>query len=265
MINPKNICISATIGFLLSFLIGLFSDVHFSAVVLRALLFALLFGAFYTGASFLYFKFLVADNGGFSSEPDMSASKPGAGGVVNIVIDDTNLPDEELSPRFTVLNNHSDLNRTQEAQPASGASGAANSPAAPVASVSPAGSVPSGSSETVSPAPASSSAGAAFKPVSLGDVTQKSDAASAESSPVESAQPAAGASGGQEQSLDELPDISEMQEASVDVASELDSSDDGIVSDSDFATGGAKMKEQPVSGDTAVMAKAIQTLLAKDN
>lgn len=256
MINPKNICVSACIGFFLSFLIGLFSDVNFSAVLLRALLFGLLFAALCVGISFLFQKFLAADNGGFSPEPDSPLSRAATGNVVNIVIDDSNLPDEDMAPKFTVSETHSNLhkNKTPPAAPKEG--GAFESAAVQAAASSEPSSAEPAISEPVAAPSAesvssSSAANAAFKPVSLGDVTQKTDSAPVSS---ETAQP-----------LDELPDISDMPTTSSDVASELDSPAEEIVSDSEFATGGAKMKEQPVSGDTAVMAKAIQTLLAKDN
>lgn len=253
MINPKNICISACIGFFLSFLIGLISSVHFSTVLLRALIFAVIFAVLSVGISFLYQKFLVADTGSFSSDTDSSAVKPQAGSVVNIVVDDSPLPDEELAPKFTVLNPHSDFEQSKSSPSQPQASSAPVAQPSPEVSVSGAESVPD-SIEPVQAQPAASvgpasnpgpepaSQGAAFKPVNLGESTPENA------------------------SLDELPDISDMQTVeSADVASDLDSSGSEVVSDTEFATGGAKMKEQPVSGDTATMAKAIQTLLAKDN
>jgi len=259
MINPKNICVSACIGFFLSFLIGLFSDVHFSVVVLRALLFAVVFAALCVGISILYQKFLSADNGGFIVDPEPSSLKNPAGGVVNIVVDDSNLPDEDMSPKFTVLNNHSALDN--EIKKTSGRS----EPAVESVPVSPPSPVVSAEPEEKPP----------FKPVSLGESEPKaapvssvpsSNVPEAASSNTAASNAAVSDAPEEEQQLDELPDISNMAvEASGDVASDLDSPTDEIVSDSEFATGGAKMKEQPISGDTAVMAKAIQTLLAKDN
>ena len=259
MINPKNICISACIGFFLSFLIGLFSDgVSFSAVILRALLYGLGFAVLCVGITFLYQKFLSTDNGGFVSEPDVSASKSTSGNVVNIVIDDSNLPDEDMSPKFTVSNTHSDLNKKREEPPLSSAGVSVASPSvqqpAAAVPVSSAEAVPAGTVEKS--APASSSENTAFKPVNLGETAPKTESSHAEPASPENAQ---------SESLDELPDMSEMPTATEDVASELDSPVDEIVTDSEFASGGAKIKEQPVSGDTATMAKAIQTLLAKDN
>ena len=105
MINPKNIAISACVGFFLSFFIGLVSDVRFSHVLLRAFFFALVFAALCVGISFIYQRFLSNDNGSFSVEADSPAAKT-AGGVVNIVVDDSALVDDGITPKFTVMNNH---------------------------------------------------------------------------------------------------------------------------------------------------------------
>ncbi len=263
MINPKNICISACIGFFISFLIGLFSDVHFSVVILRAFLCALGFALLCVGITFLYQKFLSIDTGGFAAESDPVAAKAQSGGVVNIVVGDSSLPDEELAPKFTVLNNHSDLNKNSESLSAASNTFSEEEPS----SASPgqpeplaAGPAPHAERAQDNPAP-SVAADNSFKPVSLGQVSHnpEPDAPSARAA-------AASSDGNSTEQLDELPDISDMQTDSSDVASELDSpGTDEIVSDTEFATGGSKMKEQPISGDTTVMAKAIQTLLAKDN
>ena len=263
MINPKNICISACIGFFISFLIGLFSDVHFSVVILRAFLCALGFALLCVGITFLYQKFLSIDTGGFAAESDPVAAKAQSGGVVNIVVGDSSLPDEELAPKFTVLNNHSDLNKNSESLSAASNTLSEEEPS----SASPgqpeplaAGPAPHAERAQDNPAP-SVAADNSFKPVSLGQVSHnpEPDAPSARAA-------AASSDGNSTEQLDELPDISDMQTDSSDLASELDSpGTDEIVSDTEFATGGSKMKEQPISGDTTVMAKAIQTLLAKDN
>ena len=262
MINPKNICISACIGFFMSFLIGLFSDVHFSVVILRAFLFAVLFAGLCVAISILYQKFLSIDNGGFAADSDGMGAKTQSGGVVNIVVGDSNLPDEELAPKFTVLNNHSGLTANNENLSAGSKNVSMEqaSYAAPTEASS--NVVSTAPAESLQENPSAPSGGeSSFKPVSLGEVSQNSETAAA---PAEEKHGASGAASGEQ--LDELPDISDMQTSSSDVASELDSPESGeIISDSEFATGGSKMKEQPVSGDTAVMAKAIQTLLAKDN
>ena len=101
----------------------------------------------------------------------------------------------------------------------------------------------------VSAAPSPASAGESAPPVSSAAVSSTSGE---------------NASGEQ---LDELPDIAGMGEGVESAGSDSDdsSSNDEVINDTEFATGGAKLREQPISGDTNVMAKAIQTLLAQDN
>lgn len=249
MINPKNIGICSCVGFFLSFFIGLISGVHFSHVLLRACLFALVFAVLCVGITFIYQKFLSEDNGGFSVDSD-AVSQKSPGGVVNIVVDDTNLADDGLSPKFTVMHRHAPVNPKSSPQPVSSESEQSVSDVEDF--------VPEPVDEPVSTPSASEDS---FRPVSLAEGTSSEAVkASPVSAPV---QPQGGAEDAQ---LDELPDIGSMgiAEASEGGDSSVDSSDE-IVRDTEFATGGAKMKEQPISGDTNVMAKAIQTLLAQDN
>lgn len=265
MINPKYICISASIGFFLSFIIGLFSPVHFLTVVLRAVLFAFICAVLGAGISFVYDRFLSNENSSLSVDSDSVTQKANPGSVVNIVVDDTNLYDDGVSPKFTVIKKHDDLKnlnvndgeRPGNSQPASPAvpAGAAElssvvqEQSSPVSDINDA-SVKSSASSAPKPVAGKSSDASSFKPVSLGAVTSPSSSSGTE----------------EQEQLDELPDIAGMQPDLVsDDSSASDSPVEEIVSDSEFATGGKKMKEQPISGDTSVMAKAIQTLLAKDD
>ena len=257
MINPKNICICACIGFFLSFFIGLVSPgVNFSHVILRAFLFALLFAVLCVGVSFLYQKFLSnADNNSFG-EPESAVRTPASGSVINIVVDDATLPDDGMSPKFNVSPKHVSSMPKEAPQMQN----------APVSQTPQAESSETKSSETVMesekssvselPNEASSQPAPSFKPMGLESV----------------ASPVSGNSEGEEPSsekLDELPDMGTLDTIaaqSEDAESMIDSdSSPEIVSDTEFATGGKHLKEQPISGDTNVMAKAIQTLLAKDN
>ena len=254
MINPKNICFCSCIGFFLSFFIGLVSGVNFSHVLIRALIFALLFGAMCIGITFIYQKFLSSDSGGFSVDGDVAPSKS-VGGVVNIVVDDTNLVEDGMSPKFTIAGNHANLHERRTEAPAY----------SPEPEVSEPASVPPAAENPVAD-PAAAVQESSFKPVSLGGAAGEGGAHSAASdSPASHVSSAPAASSGEEP-LDELPDIGSMgiEDPSGGTASDLDSPAE-VVTDTEFATGGSKMKEQPVSGDTNVMAKAIQTLLAQDN
>ena len=264
MINPKNICVSACIGFFLSFFIGLFSDVRFSHIMIRAFVFALVFAALCVGITFLYQKFLSSDTGGFSGETEQTASKP-AGGVVNIVVDDARLTDDDMSPKFTVLNNHSPIDNPSKSSESS----------VPASVSEHAASESSDATDAVAVTDSDSS----FKPMDLNIVAQKSSgqvesaveekseasAAATEPSNLAAVSDDSSSNTSASDKLDDLPDINSMSTEVDEPVSFSGGNDDDVIQDSDFASGGAPMKEQPISGDTSVMAKAIQTLLAKDN
>lgn len=248
MINPKNICICSCIGFFLSFFIGLVSGVHFSHILLRAVIFAAIFAGLCIGVTFIYTNFLSAETGGFSSDVDSMPQKQ-TGSVVNIVVDDANLADDGMTPKFTVLGNRSSLVAASKTEPAAVSGGVASEPVVDSAADSANASAP------------------AFQPVSLGGA-ESSAPVSGETQPAHSADSVSApvAAPTSAEKLDELPDIGGMDiGASSDIPSTDSDPTDDVVSDSEFATGGAKLREQPISGDTNVMAKAIQTLLAQDN
>ncbi|MCR4822277.1 MAG: DMT family transporter [Treponema sp.] len=252
MINPKYIGISSLVGFFLSFFIGLISGVHFGQILLRALIFAVIFAGLYLGITFLYQKFLSIDNSVSEGE---SNPAPAAGGVVNIVVDDSNLPDDSMAPKFTVLNNKGDFARESDSSSDLKKDSAENKAVPGVDSFPDQGKEPQSSEKP------------AFKSVSLADGIKANDVQGAvPSSAVAGAGEAVSSSTlSQEEKLDELPDISNMSMDEDENQDESYDSADEVVSDTEFASGGSSMKEQPISGDTSVMAKAIQTLLAKDN
>ena len=278
MINPKNICICSCIGFCLSFLIGLFSDVRFANVLFRAFLFALLFAALCIGISFIYQKFLTTDTGGFSVEPEQAAQRPVSGGVVNIVVDDSALPEDAQTPRFEVARHSSsksfggdleptesenevkkldDINEARAAKPAPEPVVRSSPPEQKQAEDAPSRT----SSEPAAVREQTSDGG--FTPANLGSLTGGAAPAQAQAaSPSPQAQPAAG----EQKTLDELPDIGEMSlEAASDGGADASPMvETEVISDSEFASGGASFKDTTTQ-DTSVMAKAIQTILANDN
>lgn len=271
MINPKNIGISAAIGFFLSFFIGLFSDVRFSHVLLRALIFGAVFAVLCVGISFLYHRFLSVDSSSFGSDGEPSVQKS-AGGIVNIVVDDSELPDDGMTPKFTVLDN-SGLVDKRELSPAD----EVDEPVAeePAAQIIPAPEVPlsdivpkAQKAESGSASAPAAEGAVPFTPAALDSVAKTASPAAESPAPAGKSAPAAEpvSSEAKTAALDELPDMGEMEAASAGAgtASELSVVEE-VVTDTDFSTGGAHLKEQPISGDTNVMAKAIQTLLAKDN
>lgn len=249
MINPKNICISSCVGFFLSFFIGLVSpEVHFPHFFLRALIVALVFAILCVGITFVYQKFLSDENVSDSVGSDpLIAKNPGS--VVNIVVDDTNLPDDGMSPKFTVMNSHSPLGNEMGSVPSSEETSSEKKSEGLSASDAEALSKESVPSEPKEAEPSSENS---FQPVSLGSTS--GDATKQKNT-----------QGNDSVQLDELPDLGGLESVGGGSSASDLSSSDGLVRDSDFATGGSKMTEQPVNGETNVMARAIQTLLAQDN
>ncbi len=288
MMNPKNICISAVVGFILSFVIGLISHVGFMHIILRALIFAVVFAALYAGISFIYEKFLSDNTRGMDIGSDVGASvsqKPVAGSMINIVVGDSKLQDDDQSPKFFVGNNRPKLGAEDLAKENAGASPVAKSSGeqysaaaasrsaeeenhpAPAPDASPVESKPAVSApvseeavpDAASVAPADSSAAAAgFTPVGLDAVTKASDGGSG----ADSSDKNDGDAGGAEASLDSLPEINDLSLSKSGEKSE-------VISDSDFALGGgassASSGDKSGGQDTNVMAQAIRTILAQDN
>ena len=100
MIKPKFIIISVCVGFLLSFFVGLFSGVSFGVVVLRALIFAVLFGALGFGLRIVFLRFLL-DSSDMETGVDVATSSH-QGSVVDISIGDEPLVEDENGPDFYV-------------------------------------------------------------------------------------------------------------------------------------------------------------------
>ena len=158
MINPKYITIAAIVGFCLSFFIGLISGVNFGHILLRALIFAVVFSAIAVGVSFVYSFFL--SSAGAPSDIDSPAGTSGS--VVNITVDDDVLPDDEYSPKFSVENNRRSLGADALARANEAAEPAVSEPADGEKSETPS------SDDEPASAPA-------FKPSNLGDMTKKSE------------------------------------------------------------------------------------------
>lgn len=105
MINPKVIVGSAMVGFFLSCFVGFLCRAGIPVILLRAFIFALVFGALGFGANFVAGKFLFAQDADVSmsdvSEKPASAQRA-SGGTIDITIADEELPSEENSTDFTV-------------------------------------------------------------------------------------------------------------------------------------------------------------------
>lgn len=269
MINPKHICIAAGVGFVLSFLIGIFSGIGILLVLIRALICAAIFAAVGTGGSILYQMFL--SDGQTESVSDTPVEKVSrAGGVVDITIGDENLLEDEQGPRFNVGRTRSALKAAEmvsagmrtftpppQAKPAAFEQ-AVPEPVQPVAQ------------ESAAPV-ADSEVQPAFQPMNLVAATTASEHMSPEAEsapePVSAAQPVSPVAASPSDDLEELPDIG---------AFAGDDEEDGgvndVVSDSEFATEDVPRPSRSSSGggsfttdqSAQVMAQAIRTILTKN-
>lgn len=101
--NVKYISISAAVGFILSFLVGIISKNTILGVFIKALIFAVLFALITLLISFLYSKFLNESSA--IQDKELAPKQAKTGSNVDIVIQDENLEDTENSPKFVVKEN----------------------------------------------------------------------------------------------------------------------------------------------------------------
>ncbi len=283
--NPKYISIAAVVGFCLSFLIGLVSHVSFVPLLLRALLFGVIFALAAIGISIIFQKFLSVQPSSQLSSDELqgsAAQTQGAlGSVVNITVDDDMLPDDSAAPKFSVGKNRSALNRgvipnsENFAQNPSNEKNESDSFDSSESQTSKESKVDEKSVEVVkkpafSAAPRNASENsvdgrenvpeekanepAEFKPISLGAVVKDAQAAISSTS-----------------NLDNLPEIGDLNVEAV--------KNEEVISDSDFAVSGNSGDYTPslstssskgggeiaLDQNASVMAQAIRTALAQDD
>lgn len=118
MKNIKFVAVFSVCGFILSFLFGLFSHTHLIIVLLKALLFGVVFGGLGFGISFVSHKFLSEDGGSVTGiDVEMSTgnaktseSQNQKGQLVNISIRDEELPLGVSDNHYVVGESHQMLN-----------------------------------------------------------------------------------------------------------------------------------------------------------
>ncbi len=244
MPNIKFVSVFAGFGFILSFVFGLFSHSSFLMILLKALVFAIIFALVSGFISGAFNKFLdepsMADSEDSTNDEVSNPTSNLKGQVVDITIQDEDLPEGESGNSFEVGDNHqmlndSDIKRIESRieQTASNQE-AANNNFVPLRKVE--------TAENVSSVEA-----------------QKPD----ESPALESIQTEA--SDGE--NLDTLPDMDtigfspETNGASAEASTNDDESDENFVSN-------LKINSKDAGGDVAdagLMAKAISSLLANEN
>ncbi|MGI5057750.1 hypothetical protein [Treponema pectinovorum] len=253
MIKGKSIGISASCGFVLSFLTGIISSNAFVIVLLRAFIFAIVFAALAVGISLIYEKFLSS-----GEEVSEVKSEKAVAGNVDIVVSDENLEDDS-GPQFFVENNRQKLkgNEVEEEQDSTKTENPKIiEPENPVIA------------NPVSEKPVKQQTQETFVPVNLANVQKVSSSSAATEvvAPVKPVSPSGEESEGT--SVKEVDDLPNIEDLSTD---EKNDDINDIIEDSDFAASAKSSigKSLPNSTEVSiqnadVMAGAIRTLLSKD-
>ena len=256
MRSTKSVGLFAACGFILSFVSGLFSHSSILSVLIKALIFAVVFGLLGFGISFIFDKFLSDGSASdFQSDYSTDSSPAGAnntalGQNVDITIQDEELRPSESENHFVVGDNHQMLNDSD----------VRNSGSAVNETSSSQGFVPLRNFETV-------------KNFSGQEAVIPAEAVAAENKAAETVSPVKetasvsnfetnNADGG----IDTLPDM----ENFVFSESSGSDSDDGsdVVTDSEFVSSASSHKKSDGPAevqDAALMAKAISSVLSDEN
>lgn len=298
MIKTKNLTITAVFGFVLSFLISIFSTHNFGRSLLRGILFALMFGALAMGIDYLIEKFLETGNETNPlSEVGTGKNQSTVGNKVDITVSDDNLTDDGDGLKFSVSGglNRNDVSASapkaeaedSEAQKVS-SSGSSIQTEVSKAEVS------SGSNESVNSVSTASESN--FVPVQLGQpfmqssvseetpkasesmATETSSVSAASSQPMDAASARkAAARAEREAGIKEVGALPDIGAFIPETKASSEDDDAGIIDDSDFASddnpdlsfakernaGSSTLSSKDHDSDT--MAKAIRTLLSRDN
>lgn len=268
MIKIKPIIISASIAFVLSFFIALIAKSGFPVSLLKAVIFAVVFGGLAAGIQYVYAKFLIEDSASIS---EGEAPQRPLGSKVDLVVSEEDLPSDGAELTFSFDGERHVL--TSEDVGASARNGATVE-RVPVPEPKP-------SVAEASPVLASEATDNA-KPVSVSEPAQagpKNDVPETKLSPniaasmpaaSDNASPPSAAKGDFEAlpELDNLPDFG--GESS---ASEAGGEGGEVIEDSDFAEEGSvaparrtEFSDGTVADtkDASLMARAIQTVLAHE-
>ena len=114
MTKPNFIIIPVCVGFFLSFIVGLISGVTFGVILLRALIFAALFGVLGFGIGIVFQRFLLdASDLEGGSEASVNVRQ---GSVVDLSIGDEPLEEDENGPDFYVRKDISSSGHVQHSE-----------------------------------------------------------------------------------------------------------------------------------------------------
>lgn len=273
MIKIKPIIISASIAFVLSFVTALIAKTGIPFSLLKAFVFAVVFGGLAAGIQFVYAKFLLE---GTSSISEMEAPQHSLGSKVDLVVSEEDLPNDGDALTFSFDDERHVLTSEDVGIPAKNV---AEKKHAPVSESKPSAVERPQVSENVAaekanPAPKTTEADSKNEPPPETASSPKSSASKpAAPSPAASS---AGSPAAAQGDFDALPELDNLPDFGTDSsASEAngEGGDDGVIEDSDFAEEGriapsrhTEFSDGTVADtkDSSLMAKAIQTVLAHE-
>lgn len=295
MVNPKYICISAAVGFVLSFVIGIFSSVAFLHLIIRALIYAAVFAVLSIAINYLSKTFLSSDQTFDSPQSDesSSSSKNSSGNLVNIVVDDSTLRDDSSAPKFSVTNpnifgddafsaeknqeSHSDNisssplstsaknysdEKTQNPKEEKSYSKASDDKKAAEKKSADASGFVSADLRSITSSSGNASASANANTTSADDDSGTINSSGSSENLSDSENESELKEDSDDDEIDDLPDI-----GGIDISSSSSSSDD-VIEDTDFATEGSSRSSAASAStegkDADTMAQAIRTMLAED-
>lgn len=118
MKNAKLNIAFAVFGFLLSLIVGIITHASFGVLLLRAIIFAIVFAAISIALQML-FKTVLSVGGEDQAESLSGGEEKTVGAVVDITLPDEDLPTVPDAPAFNVGSNHQMLNESDYSKPRS--------------------------------------------------------------------------------------------------------------------------------------------------
>lgn len=256
MKKNSSIIVFTVFGFLVSFFFGFFSRAGFGTILIKALIFAVIFGVLGFAVNFVFKNFLDSEDVSSVSVETKTSNSGKSEHKVDIVVQDEELPSDGTTQAFHVGTNHSMLNQNDletEVENKKSVQESGNETVSSANKEAASGFVPISAKETLSD----------FSGTEAKSLNEVSNADSKKSISEPKPAPETSSSSLDEMDeLDNLPDLGDITTSQV-----LPTQEEQMVEDSDFSKNGASNNDIDSFAkgeDSALMAKAISTLLAKD-
>lgn len=264
MIKIKPIVISAALAFVLSFFTALIAKTGIPFSLLKAFVFAVVFGGLAAGIQFVYGKFLLE---GAAPISEMEVSPRPLGSKVDLVVSEEDLPNDGDALTFSIDDERHILTSEDVGIPAKNVAAEKHAPA------------PEPKPQAERPSVSESVAADNAKPVPKPAETEAMNAPPTETKPSPSPaapKPAAAGPAAAQGSVDALPELDNLPDFGMDASASGEDGEGGdgeVIEDSDFAEEGraaparhTEFSDGTVADtkDSSLMAKAIQTVLAHE-